>query len=158
MKNKKLVLLIIILVAQIITPIISIYSKNLYLEDAEIYKISVNGYDPYDILRGKYLALTANIEFSENVQWESDYNIISKDENGYMIVTESSYKEPENQNYYKDLELDRYYINDKLALKAEEYMRDNLNKEYYLEVVIKNGTYKIINLYVDGVPIEEVVK
>ncbi len=158
MKNKKLILLIMILVVQILTPIISIYSKNLYLKDAEVYKIAVSGYDPYDVLRGKYLALSADIEFGDNVEWEKDYNIISKNENGYMVVTDVSYDEPENRNYYQELELDRYYITDKLALKAEEYMRENQDKEYYLEVAIKNGTYKIINLYVDGVPIEEVVR
>lgn len=157
MKNKKLIILIVVLIVQIVTPVYAVVSKNLYLEGAESYKIKVEYYDPYDVLRGKYLDIFSNIHFQNQDDKFSMYKVIEKDENGYLVVVDGSYMVPEGYNYYKELEIDRYYMPDKLAEKADKYIMSHPNEDYYVEVLVKNGKYKVIGLYVNDKGIEDVV-
>lgn len=157
MKNKKLIILIILLIIQIVTPVYAVVSKNLYLENAESYKIKVEYYDPYDVLRGKYLNVFSNIHFQNQDDEFSMYKVIEKDENGYLVVVDGSYRVPTGDNYYKELEIDRYYMPDELAEKADKYIMSHPNEDYYVEVLIKNGKYKVIELYVNDEGIEDIV-
>ncbi len=158
MKNKKLIILVIILVVQILTPVYAIASKNNYLKDAEAYKIKVSGYDPYDVLKGKYLNLNVEIEFLDEDDKYNNFKIVDKHEDGYLVVKDCVSEKPVDKNYYEDLKIDRYYMTDGLAEEAQNYIIENPDKEYYVEVLIKNGEYKVTGLFVEGEPIEEVVK
>ncbi|MFV0441295.1 MAG: GDYXXLXY domain-containing protein [Lachnospirales bacterium] len=147
MKNKKLYLLILVVLLQIFTPIVAIAKKNYDLKDAPVYKVSVNGYDPYDILRGRYIQLRPEIEI--NIYTDKKY--IEKDYNGYISVidtTDYTEKEKEDLNYFEELDLSKYYINENLADSAEKFIRDNPDNDLYLEVQILKGKYKVLGMYV----------
>lgn len=158
MSNKKIIIIIVILIIQILTPVYLIVNKHYQLRDAETYKITVIGNDPYDLLRGKYITTRVDINYSDEYDWVNAYKYISIDEDGYMVVDDSSDSLLENKNYFTNLEIDRYYVNENLASKAEQYMIDNPDEEYYLTVKIKEGEYQVTGLYVNDIPIEEAVK
>lgn len=133
-----------------------VYRHYNTLRTGESYKVEVEPYDPYDPFRGRYVALSTSVP---NNNGHGKYALLDKDSRGYAIITHFDEKTVENGVYVKNLRLDRYYMNEKMALEAERLQRemDLSGDSMYLLVRVKNGHYVIQGLYVNDITIEEYI-
>ena len=161
MKKTLLSVLIITIFVQILIPSYMIWNKYDVLKNGTEVKIKVAPIDPYDVFRGRYVSLWYDNEL-EYLQRQGKYGILEIDEEGFAIVKKAVKKQPENGLYltskdddYFYFPLDRYYMEETLAPKAEEMISEENNA--YVTVRIKGDKSVLSGLYIDGKPIEEVL-
>lgn len=123
------------------------------LHSGTAFRFQVEPYDPYDPFRGRYVALY--VPAPPHGEGEG-YALLEVDEEGYAQVAGWQATPPAQGAYAKDLQLDRYYMDERLAPKAERLQRELDMEEHtmYLLVRVKDGHYVIQGLYLDDVPIE----
>lgn len=149
-------LLAVYFVLQLAIPGYFVYRHYNTLNTGESYQFEVRPYDPYDPFRGRYVALSTTISLNSP---DGEYALLGKDANGYAkIVSWQAQKPPEGQ-YIRNPQLDRYYMNEKMAPEAERLQRemDVKNDSMYLLVKVKNGHYVIQGLYLNDIPIEQYI-
>ena len=124
------------------------------LRFGESYKVEVEPYDPYDPFRGRYVALSTRLP---NYSGYGKYALLERDSRGYALITDCDERTQKDGQYVKNLRLDRYYMNEKMAPEAERLQRDlDLSSDtMYLLVKVKKGHYVIQGLYIDDIAIEE---
>jgi len=182
MKKKYIFLLAFVILAliQLAIPAYMTLSREIKLDQGTLYKIRTGPVDPYDIFRGRYVALTTRLDWSDEANNKRDmikkssvfYAVIDKDEHGFAFIKDISLNKPGNQ-YYDYLKMnadkngrikdvfDRFYLNQKIAPKVEAAYRRNAwrsDSETYINVMIKNGNGVIKDLYIDGKPFMEVIE
>ena len=163
MKKLLLIALVIMIVIQLFIPIYMIASKYDILSNGEEYKFVVNPVDPYDAFRGRYVSLNP-LTISRNQTGK--YGIIRVDEDGFAYVHKVTNEKPKNETYVKSigtswfrLPIDRYYMDEKLAPRAETIIQQNgQRRETYVTVRIKNGNLVVSGLFIDGIAIEDILK
>ena len=152
MKKPSLYLLIGLLVTQLLVPGYLIYRHYDTLMTGEEYKFIVQPYDPYDPFRGRYVALRP-IE-----RTYSTYAVLGHDNRGYAAIIAAGDSQPHSGTYVKNLRLDRYYMNEKMAPIAERIQLSLSNSDLmYLLVKVKNGHYVIEGLYLNDTSIEQYI-
>ena len=112
--------------------------------------------DPYDPFRGRYVALkAANVSAIST----GKYATFITDTKGFVTEIEWSDTQPQKKPYIENLDLNRYYMNEHLAPRAEEIQRmlEPEGEKMYLHIKTKNGNYVIEGLYLEGIAIEEIV-
>lgn len=166
--------------AQIIVPLSVIVKWEDVLKNGTQYKIRTAPVDPYDAFRGRYVALgfdQNNVKVDDEktyYQKENVFIILENDKDGYARPVSAQIKRPAGNNYlnakisyvsdktlYFDNSLDRYYMNEHDAPKAEMAYRKNSSRENrnaYVAVRVLNGASVIEKLYIDGIPVEEYIK
>ena len=164
MKNYKLIALIVLIVIQLCTPAYMVANKNHILKNGTEVKFEVRPFDPYDPFRGRYVSIRPEI-FSNNAPRNNPYGIIQIDENGYAKIVSTQQEKPtgeiyvksKNKNYFS-LPIDRYYMDEKLAPKAERVTQNRSETDkIYVTARILNGSLVVSGLYVNDIPIEEYV-
>lgn len=143
-------------VLQLAIPAYFVYQHYNTLYNGESYKVEVVPYDPYDPFRGRYVALRTELPHSDG---KGAYAVLEKNAQGYAVITKWTAQRPEKEQYAKNLQLDRYYMNEKLAPKAEN-LQNTLDWEentMYLIVNVRKGHYVIRGLYINDVPIEQYI-
>jgi len=173
--NKRTLFLILV-VAQLAVPSWMIASQENILTKGTLYKFKTAPVDPYDIFRGRFVALSTDqrsvtVENAENVARGQDvYLIIGNDSLGFAKVQSGQFTKPKIDNYIKTkvtykrgnlvnfrLPIDRYYMNEKKAPKAEKLYRTRTTRgnrrEAYIAVRVLKGSVLIEELYIDGKPI-----
>ncbi|NLT58276.1 MAG: GDYXXLXY domain-containing protein [Clostridiales bacterium] len=125
------------------------------LRTGESYKFQVRPYDPYDPFRGRYVALMPDL--GPQGDRRGEYALLGRDADGYAVVTGWRDERPAEGPYVKDLQLDRYYMNEKMAPQAERlsFDLDLEQNAFYLLVKVRQGRYVIAGLYVNDTPIEQ---
>lgn len=167
MKTKYLMLAVgIMIIAQLFVPISMIVNRFDTLNNGVEYKFKVQPVDPYDAFRGRYVAIHVDGgKFDSQQNRKVIYAILGTDENGFSYVEKISEKKPNTNNYIKaksrygrvQLPFERYYMEEKLAPKAEKaYNQDR--KDAYIKVRVKNGNTVIEGLYINDIRIEDYVK
>jgi len=160
---KKLLLpvLILVILAQLFAPVYMMADRYDTLKNGVEYKFKVRPVDPYDAFRGRYVFLNVR----QNISGSGKYGIIEVDSNGFAKVKKATDQRPQDgayikskSNYWFDLPIDRYYMDEKLAPEAEGLMWSGKAKEAYVTVRVKNGKLVVSGLYVDGKAIEDVIK
>ncbi|MEL7624045.1 MAG: GDYXXLXY domain-containing protein [Clostridiales bacterium] len=156
MKKLTFYLLIGYFVLQLAFPGYFIYRHYNTLYTGESYKFVVAPYDPYDPFRGRYVALRPVLTVSSS---DGQYALLDKDAEGYAIITGWQEQKPAQGQFAKELQLDRYYMNEKMAPEAERIQLNPASDEdrFYLLVKVKNGDYVIQGLYINDIPIEEYI-
>jgi len=167
---------------QLLVPYSMIAKREIVLRQGVAYKFKVAPVDPYDAFRGRYVALRTQ----ENVvpvapqmkvsYGQAVYALISVDEQGFARLTGISLQRPGGQSYLRakvsssryenkvhlNLLLDRYYMEESAAPRAQELYRKHTakadRKDSYILVRVKDGFAVIENLYVGGEKIEDAVK
>ncbi len=181
MRNNLLIGLFLCLACvQIITPLSMITNRESILKSGAQFKFKTEPVDPYDAFRGRYVALRIqgnNAPAPKGVKLNSGQNVyalISNDEQGFAKITSLTTSRPAGSPYILakvryiagervvlDLPIDRYYMEEKSAPKAErlyrEYSRRG-NEDAYVVIRVKNGLVVIEALYVGGKRIEDAVK
>ncbi len=167
MKKKLLLALAAVVIAvQLLVPGVAIIQKYTVLRTGVECKFKVYPVDPYDAFRGRYVSfsvMTGNLGIGESRIGE--YGLIEVGEDGFATISEVTKEKPQSGIYIKsdsddwfDIPLDRYYMDEELAPRAEELTRFDSKKEAYVIVRIKDGKCVVSGMYIDGVPIEDVIK
>lgn len=161
MKKAIFAVLIAIIIVQILVPSYMIWEKYDVLKTGEEVKVVVRPFDPYDAFRGRYVSLW----YDDGLSYEESlgkYGILELDENGFATVKKVVKEKPEGVLYltsksddYFYMPLDRYYMEENLAPKAEKMLSGE--KEAYVTIRIKGDRSVLSGLYVDGQPIEEIL-
>lgn len=161
MKKTLLSVLIITIFVQILIPTYMIWGKYDVLKNGEEVKIKVAPIDPYDAFRGRYVSLWYDDDLSYE-QSQGKYGILEIDEDGFAMVKKVVKEQPKDQLYltsenedYFYIPLDRYYMEETLAPKAEEMISGE--KEAYVTIRIKGDKSVLSGLYIDGKPVEEIL-
>ncbi|MCL2122251.1 MAG: GDYXXLXY domain-containing protein [Clostridiales bacterium] len=162
MKKYLLPGLIVTILLQLLVPSYKIYVKYDILRTGDVYYFRVNPVDPYDAFRGRYVYLYAPLDVGRY----GKYGLITVDADGFARVTELSDEKPAAGPYVKSerdgwfaMPISVYYMDEHLAPRAETYVRQrNVEEETYVSVRIKEGELVVSGLFVNGVPIEEIVK
>ena len=156
MKKGVLYLLIGYFILQLAVPGYFVYRRYDTLRTGESYKFHVRPYDPYDPFRGRYVALMPDLDLSGR---EKQYALLERDSNGFARIARWSTEKPQDGQYVRNLRLDRYYMNEKMAPEAERVQRElDLERDVlHLLVKVKGGSYVIEGLYINDVPMEEYI-
>ena len=117
--NKQLLYLLIgLIILQISVPGYLIFRNYDTLRTGEAYKFIVRPYDPYDPFRGRY------VELMPAERTYHTYAVLERDSQGYATITPgSSDHRPLSGVYAKNLQLNRYYMNENMAPVAERIQR-----------------------------------
>jgi len=125
------------------------------LRSGRLFKIAVEPYDPYDPFRGRYVQIR-----DSGVHWEGHgpYALLYENDEGFVHIAYRREEPPEDREapYVKNLEIRRYYLNEKKAPKVERLQRRLPEDQImYVRIAVKNGSYVIEGMYVNGIPVEE---
>ncbi|MFA6282394.1 MAG: GDYXXLXY domain-containing protein [Candidatus Omnitrophota bacterium] len=180
--KKKLIISLFCCVAliQLIAPLSMIAKRESVLKNGQQFKFVTAPVDPFDAFRGRYVALRIAKDSvsvpagTELGRGESVYAHIAVDSQGFATLTTVTISAPKGTPYIQakikyilggkahlDLFIDRYYMEESAALRAErayrEYSRRGKQDAYVL-VRIKNGFAVIEGLYLGDKRIEDVAK
>lgn len=189
MKNRFILISFIVLaIIQISASASIIYKYEDTLRNGKAYKFKTAPVDPYDAFRGKYVLLgleTQTIKLPKDYKEYTGQKVfvtLKQDKNGFSSVDKLYPEKPDTDDFITAtiqyirpvgdkndmnadlyLPIDRYYMEEDIAPKAEEaYRRMNSrsntgSKNSYIKVRIKSGNPVIEELYLDNLPIREYI-
>lgn len=171
--SKKIIFFVFALVL-IAVPIYIIFSSEAILEKGHQHKLHLEGYDPFDPFRGKYLML--NYDFSspcEEGMKEGDngYVVLEKDETGFSHFAMVTFQKPNHSDYVKckvkyvydnkaEIEvanIGKYFINEAKAKSAEDLLVEAVqgNSEgAYAIIRVLDGECRLEEVYIKGKPLK----
>jgi len=137
----------------LIVPCYIIYNHYDILSTGEVYKIKVTGYDPYDPFRGRYVSIRPELPA---IRRPVRCVRLSKDEDGFVYDTSNS-TDTNAAGYVKILKIERYYMNEGKAPLVDRALSrwDGQDELVYVVIKVKNGSYAIEGLYINGIPAED---
>ena len=161
MKKYVLPALIAVIIIQLSVPAYMITDKYYTLRTGEEFKFRVYPVDPYDAFRGRYVNLNAR----QDSPGGGMYGVIAVERDGFAYIEKITDKKPQAVPYVKSgsrgwfaMPIDRYYMDEKLAPKAESLTRQNSqNDNTYVTARVKNGKLVITGLFIDGMAIEDII-
>lgn len=179
MKKLPFVIFLIAAIAQWAAPLSQIWSREQTLNKGTLIRLKCGVRDPYDPLRGRYLAFRPEqrkVTMPEGVELANRQYVYAKlttDKNGLATVSSVSVTPPTRGDYAKvkatwqskgevdfDWPFDRFYINEKLAPEADKWFAENIrnSKGIVAEVRVLNGRAALEDLSVDGKRLHEILK
>lgn len=184
MKNKQLrwILFIIMCMVQCWFPFRMISDQNTILEEGKAFRFRTAPIDPIDPFRGNYVQLYFEhneYKTKDTTYWTYDepvYVLLKTDSSGYAVIDSLSKTKPEapvdylraKVNYFHrdtlssivvDYPFNRFYMDEYKAPAAEQVYRDvqtDSTRVAYALVRIKNGKSAIENVFINGIPIQEI--
>jgi len=172
MKIQKIAFIVLTL-ALLAVPALRIYQYENTLSHGKVFKFETQPVDPYDLFRGRYVALRFKAE-PTNKEYDAAYGskiymTLAVNAEGFAEVERVSTKPVEGENvitgrcYYRvQFPFDRYFMEENAAPEAERVWRDaarnNSGQKTWAEVRVLNGKAVLEGLYIDGVRIEEVLR
>lgn len=169
-----------LILLQIVLPVSMIAKRESVLKNGVSFRFKTAPVDPYDAFRGRYVAL--GVEANKVVKpqgvdlrrGQKVYAQIVVDENGFAKISQITTQKPEGSTFliakvsypsknevFLNLPIDRYYMEEKAAPRAEQIYRKHSGRDKqdaYVIVKIKDGFAVIEGLYVGGQRIEEILK
>ncbi len=169
-----------LILLQIASPLSMIVKRELVLKSGIPFRFKTVPVDPYDAFRGRYVALRVeankaikpqgvNLKYGQKI-----YALIAVDEQGFAKISQITTQKPQGATYitarvsyfaknevFIDLPIDRYYMEEKAAPRAEKIYQEHSKRDKqdaYVIVRIKDGFVVIESLYVGSQRIEEVLK
>ena len=164
MKKWLMPALIAVIVIQLSTPIYLIANKYHILRTGEEFRFTAAPVHPFDVVRGRYVYL--NVRQAAGASGPGRYGTIAVDSDGFAYISSITESRPVSGSYVKSssrswftLPIDRYYMEERLAPRAEELAwRREPGDEAYVTVRVKNGELVVSGLYIDGVAIEDIIR
>ena len=169
-----------LILVQIASPLSMIVKRESVLKNGAPFRFKTAPVDPYDAFRGRYVAL--RVEANKVIKpqgvdprhGQKVYAQIAVDENGFAKISQITTQKPQGSTFLKakvsylsgnevflNLPIDRYYMEEKAAPRAEQIYRKHSGRDKqdaYVVVRIKDGLTVIEGLYIGGQRIEEVLK
>ncbi len=155
-------------------PVYLMMSSEAILEDGHRHKIRLEGRDPFDPFRGKFLRLNFNDEIAciDCSEGEEVYVLLEKGEDGYSFFSEGVKEKPTHSDYFKAtverVYLDRarvkidtltkYFINEDKAKKAEDILQSYTRQkpdEVYLAIRVLDGEARLEDIFIEETPFLE---
>ena len=181
MKSKLIIgLFLAVSFIQIITPLSMIIKRESVLKNGGQFKFKTAPVDPYDVFRGRYVALQIENNYVPAIKetkfsgGQTVYALIDIDNQGFARFTAATTVRPPDKPYiqtktryvsgdkmYLDLPIDRYYMEEKAAPMAERIYQHYVQRgkqDAYVIVRIKDGFAVIESLYVGAQRIEDALK
>jgi uncharacterized membrane-anchored protein len=184
-KTWQAVLFVVMSAAMLAAPASQMFRHERVLQQGKAFRFRTQPVDPYDAFRGRYVqlrfenmsaALPAGMDYSRDAE---AYARVGEGADGFARLESLSEKPPEGTADYVKVELgwymdfptngyvsvsvpfDQFFMNEKLAPKAEQAYR-NLNRRggtnVWAVVRVLEGKGVIENLMFDGVPAAEYVR
>jgi len=161
MKNTKhFRLLIVVFFVQLIAILSISLSHEMIRLTGDAYKLKIEGYDPIDPLRGRYLAYrigTERVTGNLGDYTGKCYITLATDQDGYTYLDKAFKEKPKDRPYivarrygeqYYETPFTKYFLSEDIALKAETIMRDKLDKSYII-IKVKDGKSIVEGLYIE---------
>ena len=170
----------VLIVLQILSSVSMIAKRESVLKNGMQFRFKTAPVDPYDAFRGRYVALgvgAIKVSKPQGVDLEYGQKVYAQmiiDEQGFAKISQITTQKPQGVTYLTakvsgfsknevslDLPIDRYYMEEKAAPRAEQIYREHSSRgkqDAYVIVRIKDGFAVIEGLYVGGQRIEELVK
>jgi uncharacterized membrane-anchored protein len=174
MKKISFAILLLVFALQLGTSGYAILRESVILATGTAYRFRVAPLDPYDLTRGRYVSLSVDMFGENETGWlsrqgadDSEYARITVGDDGFARVNGFSSECAQSNvclqydSYYQLMNMfNRYYLNEKIAPKVEQYLRARGNEEYesYIIVRVKGGRGVIEGLYVNGQKVEDFVR
>lgn len=155
-------------------PIYLMLSSEAILEDGYRHKLRLEGRDPFDPLRGKFLRLNFDNDAAcESCPQGSEIFVtLAKDEDGFSYFDKGANEKPDHSDYFKtkvlhsfeDIvtietdNLSKYFINEDKAKKAEDVLFDyqrNHPDDIYLAIRVLDGEARLEDIFIEEVPLLE---
>jgi uncharacterized membrane-anchored protein len=166
---------------QLAVPSSMIIGRERVLKHGRLFKFRTAPVDPYDAIRGRYVALRFNTgavpvpEGSELRYGQNFYVTLTTAADGYAMLADASMTPPDRGSDYlrvragyasstevtPELPFDRFYMGEKLAPAAEAAYRVHSQRDHgdaYVTVRVADGVGVIENLFIAGRPIDDVVR
>jgi hypothetical protein len=148
-----------------------------------VFSFKVAAYDPYDIMRGRYMALRVlpdrcKLEDDSFNSKKKTYLRLGVDQDGFAEILGVSNQKPANgpflalngeqlRSYEPKGEIliyypfNKFYLNEKIAKEADAEVRrisaasDGTDKIYLQVAILKDGSFKVDNLYINDKTIRQ---
>ncbi len=165
---------------QIIVPVSMIVKRESTLRNGAAFRFKTAPIDPYDAFRGRYVALRVEVNKvskPEGVDVKHRQKVFAQltvDENGLAKVSGISLEKPKDPAYLTAtvaypmgndvtlrLPIDRYYMEEKAAPRAEQVYREHSRRDKqdaYVIVRVMDGFAVVEGLYVGDRRIEDLVR
>ena len=183
MSKQKIIILIFVLTAfaQIFVPAKMIFDSEQNIWQGNEFLFRLRPVDPNDPFKGKYIMLyfeqnsfpVSDIEKKKS--GETVYVLLTKDKEGYAQILSVQEIPPIGEqdfieanvayiNTYDslliiDYPFNKYYMEESKAALAEDIYRDIRDKKTaFASIFVKNGKATLAGVYIDGVPIEQLVE
>lgn len=178
--NKAYILIVAMLI-QLAVPLSLLNKNETIVRKGTEFKFKTRPVDPYDVMRGRYVAL--GIEANKYTGDVRNFNrgmyvyaLIDNDENGFAMIADLKIKKPSHGDYLRtkvrytnskecflDMPLNRFYMNEKDAPKAEQLYRNSVRrvdskKPTYIKVKIYKGSGVIVDLIIDNKTIKDLLE
>lgn len=179
MKAASLLLFSLAVVAQWVVPLTGIWQHEQVLARGTLVRIKCTAPDPYDPLRGRYLAVRpAQSEAPcdpemDNRRGARAYAILEADAQGLAKVARLVPEPPASGDYVRvrqgwayegkarfDWPFDRFYLNEELAPEADKWLAESLRDAdgVIAEVRVLDGRAVLADLTLDGKSFREHLK
>lgn len=164
--------------AQWAAPLIQIRTYEKVEAEGALLSFRCDAPDPFDPLRGRFLAVRAQPEtFNHTVDpdfvgGEPLFALIETGADGLATIKDLTRTRPAtgtfvkvtfNYSYHKSTSIrwpfDRFYVNEKIAPKADEWYRQNIRgtKAVTAEVRVLDGKAVLVDLKLDGKSFREIL-
>ena len=179
MKTLPFILFGIAVLAQWAAPLSQIWTHEQVLAKGTLIKLKCSAPDPYDPLRGRYLAVRptqdeapvpAGVKLTRGMQV---YALFTTGADGFATISSLSLTPPASGAYLRLKSgyvydnkasiiwpFDRFYVNEKLAPEADKWFAENIRSAQGItaEVRVLNGRAVLEDLSLDGKPFREILK
>lgn len=178
-RTASIAILGVVALLQLAAPGYMVFSQERVLRTGVSYRFKTAPVDPYDVFRGRYVALSFEINSapmdapSSFIRGQKVYVAIEEDQDGFAkaasvgesapdagdyIKVKVGYVDSSSKEVYFQWPFQRYYMEEDLALDAETAYR-SMNRSggenTYVTVRVKKGRAVIEELYLDDKPVRE---
>lgn len=179
MKIFSLIIFAIVAVGQWAAPLSQIWIHEQTLTQGTLIKLKCSAPDPYDPLRGQFLAVRPEqreVSIPSDLKLVRDsrvYAALTTGTDGLTTISGLSLTPPASGDYihlntgytYQNKAsivwpFERFYINEKLAPEADKWLAENIrsSKGIIAEVRVLNGRAVLADLSMDGKSFREILK
>lgn len=180
MKPLPLILFAVTVLAQWAAPLLQIWKHERTLAQGSVHRLKCSAPDPYDPLRGRYLAVRPEQEECRAgeglklVSGQRVYVTLLDGPDGLAILSSVHLTPPESGAYVRmnvrwaateglvhlEWPFDRFYLNEKLAPEADKWFAESIrsSKGVVAEIRVLNGSAVLADLVFDGRSFREILK
>jgi uncharacterized membrane-anchored protein len=179
MKALPLILFALISLAQWAVPLSQIFRYEQTLSKGTLIRLKCSAPDPYDPLRGRYLAVrpdqddVAIAKSAKLHRGQHAYATLKTGTDGLTVLDELQAEPPASGDFVRvtvrwesegkahiEWPFDRFYLNEALAPEADKWFAESIrgSKGVIAEVRVHHGTAVLENLTFDGKSFREILK
>lgn len=173
----QILVLLLLFAAQLAIPIMQAIRGEAILHQGAAFRLALQPVDPYDVLRGRYLALNfpeSHITHTLPTGTKGNdilYAVLGNDANGIAHITRLSRTPEDNaftyqipaditnmKDFYIEIPLTRFYLPEEDAIAIDAVLNNQLTNESAtqvtasLDVRVKDGQIVAESLWLDGRP------